>query len=89
VPLAAEGSAADHVLAYDRGGAVTVVTRLPAGLAEQGGWGDTILTLPPGRWRNLLDGSELLPDAEDAVLDEVRLADLMAELPVALLVKED
>jgi hypothetical protein len=30
-----------------------------------------------------------LPDAEDAVLDEVRLADLMAELPVALLVKED
>ena len=28
-PLAAEGPAADHVLAFDRGGAVTVVTRLP------------------------------------------------------------
>ena len=35
------GAAADHVLAFDRGGAVTVVTRLPVGLAARGGWGDT------------------------------------------------
>ena len=28
----ASGPAADHVLAFDRGGAVTVVTRLPVGL---------------------------------------------------------
>src|SRR4029079_2328875 len=32
-PLRAEGRAADHVLAFDRGGAVTVVTRLPVGLS--------------------------------------------------------
>ncbi|MDX6375248.1 MAG: (1-_4)-alpha-D-glucan 1-alpha-D-glucosylmutase, partial [Nocardioidaceae bacterium] len=38
-PLLAEGAAAGHVLAFDRGGAVTVVTRLPLGLAVRGGWG--------------------------------------------------
>jgi (1->4)-alpha-D-glucan 1-alpha-D-glucosylmutase len=47
-PLVAEGSAADHVLAFDRGGAVTVVTRLPLGLEKKGGWGDTMLRLPGG-----------------------------------------
>jgi (1->4)-alpha-D-glucan 1-alpha-D-glucosylmutase len=45
VPVLAEGSAAEHVLAFDRGGAVTVVTRLPVGLAARGGWGDTVLML--------------------------------------------
>ena len=47
-PLVAEGPAAEHVLAFDRGGAVTVVTRLPLGLAARGGWGDTVLCLPGG-----------------------------------------
>jgi len=47
-PLRAEGAAADHVVAFDRGGAVTVATRLPYGLAGKGGWGDTTLTLPDG-----------------------------------------
>ena len=50
-PAAAEGPAADHVLAFDRGGAVTVVTRLPVGLAAKGGWGDTTLRCRTGRWR--------------------------------------
>jgi (1->4)-alpha-D-glucan 1-alpha-D-glucosylmutase len=36
------------VLAFDRGGAVTVVTRLPVGLSARGGWGDTVLRLPDG-----------------------------------------
>ena len=39
--LAAEGDASGHVLAFDRGGAITVATRLPAGLAARGGWHDT------------------------------------------------
>jgi (1->4)-alpha-D-glucan 1-alpha-D-glucosylmutase len=47
-PVLAEGPAAEHVLAFDRGGAVTVVTRLPLGLAEKGGWGETVLALPSG-----------------------------------------
>ena len=54
--VAAAGPAADHVLAFDRGGAVTVVTRLPVGLAARGGWGDTTLALPAGRWTDVVSG---------------------------------
>jgi (1->4)-alpha-D-glucan 1-alpha-D-glucosylmutase len=76
--VSATGSAADHVLAFDRGGAITVATRLPAGLAARGGWGDTELALPPGEWHDALTGAPASP----------RLAELLATLPVALLVKE-
>ena len=79
--LATSGEAADHVLAFDRGGAVTVVTRLPIGLANRGGWGDSALDLPEGRWADALTGR---PAA-----GTVRLADLLDDLPVALLVRED
>lgn len=75
----ATGTAADHVLAFDRGGAISVATRLPVGLAACGGWGDTVLELPAGRWHDVLTGSST----------EGRLADLLAALPVALLVRED
>ncbi len=78
-PVAAEGDAAGHVLAFDRGGAITVATRLPVGLEAAGGWGDTTLTLPPGRWHDALTGAPASP----------RLADLLRDLPVALLVRED
>jgi malto-oligosyltrehalose synthase/malto-oligosyltrehalose trehalohydrolase len=76
-PLHASGSAAGHVVAFDRGRAIAVGTRLPVGLAAGGGWGDTSLELPPGQWVDLLtdrrwDGT-------------VRLADLLAAYPVALL----
>ncbi|WP_296603079.1 malto-oligosyltrehalose synthase [Nocardioides sp.] len=74
----ATGDAAGHVLAFDRGGAITVATRLPAGLAARGGWGDTELVLPPGEWHDALTGTPATP----------RLAELLATLPVALLVKE-
>ena len=104
-PLAAEGPAADHVLAFDRGGAVTVVTRLPLGLAENGGWGETVLALPEGRWVDVLSagfpGDEPGPaphtprgvgeeaDSVQHLGNRIRLADLLADLPVALLVRED
>ncbi|MBZ5740960.1 malto-oligosyltrehalose synthase [Nocardioides mangrovi] len=78
-PVLATGAAADHVLAFDRGGAITVATRLPVGLGAAGGWGDTALDLPPGRWHDVLTGT-----ATDG-----RLADLLAVHPVALLVRED
>lgn len=55
-PLAASGPAADHVLAFDRGGAVTVTTRLPVGLARSGGWAGTRIALPGGFWRDALTG---------------------------------
>ena len=50
-PVTAVGPAADHVVAFARGGAgaggpaVTVATRLPVGLRARGGWSDTVLPL--------------------------------------------
>ncbi len=76
-PVHADGAAADHVLAFDRGQAITVVTRLPIGLAARGGWGDTTLELPPGRWTDLVTGTDVT---------STRVADLLALHPVALLV---
>ena len=78
-PLPAAGPAAEHVLAFDRGGAVTVVTRLPLGLERAGGWRDTRLDLPPGEWRDLLTDRVASPEA----------GVLLGDLPVALLVRED
>jgi (1->4)-alpha-D-glucan 1-alpha-D-glucosylmutase len=77
--VAATGAASQHVLAFDRGGAITVATRLPAGLVAAGGWGDTRLDLPSGSWHDVLTG---LPT-------DGRLADLLRDVPVALLVRED
>ncbi len=83
-PVAAEGPAAAHVLAYDRGGVLPVVTRLPVGLRAAGGWGDTVLALPPGRWRDALTGRRVRPDEQG----RASLATLLATYPVALLVRE-
>ena len=83
-PLVATGSAAEHAVVFDRGGSITVATRLPVGLAARGGWGDTRIELPAGNWQNRLSG----PDV-DAVSGTVRLSELLADLPVALLIKED
>jgi (1->4)-alpha-D-glucan 1-alpha-D-glucosylmutase len=79
----AHGEAADHVLAYDRGGVVTVVTRLPVGLATRGGWGDTTLVLD-GTWTDQLSG---VSKGSHGV--GLRVAEVLRDLPVALLVKED
>ena len=37
---------AEHLVGFDRGGAVTLATRLPVGLARAGGWGETTSTCP-------------------------------------------
>ena len=83
-PLAAEGPAARHAVGYARGGhAVTVVTRLPAGLRRRGGWAGTTLPLPhAGPWRNVLTGASV-PGARPL------LSELLQRLPVALLVPAD
>lgn len=78
-PLYADGPAARHALAFDRGGAVTVVTRLPVGLERAGGWRDTALALPPGRWNDVLSGRTYIGGRP------VALAGLFDRLPVALL----
>jgi (1->4)-alpha-D-glucan 1-alpha-D-glucosylmutase len=81
-PLMAEGTAAQHTFAFGRGGyAVTVVTRLPAGLTANGGWADTVLPLPRGHWRDVLTGISHAGGRPS-------LAELTKRYPVALLVRE-
>ncbi|MGA5168406.1 MULTISPECIES: malto-oligosyltrehalose synthase [Streptomyces] len=80
-PLVADGPAAGHCVAFCRaGGTVTAVTRLSMRLAESGGWGDTSLTLPDGRWFDALEAGREFEGGE-----AVALADLFATRPVALL----
>ncbi|MEU9069457.1 malto-oligosyltrehalose synthase [Streptomyces sp. NPDC048109] len=82
-PLPAEGPAAAHCVAFARSGrAVTAVTRLSLRLAEAGGWRGTTLPLPPGRWADAL-----APEREFA--GHARVADLFADMPVALLERVD
>ncbi|HEY3509981.1 MULTISPECIES: malto-oligosyltrehalose synthase [Kribbella] len=69
-----------HAVAFARGDAViTVATRLPAALQRLGGWGDSTVVLPDGRWKNVLTGRE--------VAGAARIDDLLTDLPVALLVR--
>jgi (1->4)-alpha-D-glucan 1-alpha-D-glucosylmutase len=60
--------------------AVAVATRLPVALDRHGGWADHTLALPEGTWRDVLTGRETDGGS-------VRLAELMADLPVAFLVR--
>jgi len=77
-PLFAEGSTASHAIAFDRGGSITVATRLPVGLERAGGWGDTTLDCG-GTATDVITGRR--------VDREVRLAELLDTYPVALLVR--
>ncbi|WP_343708543.1 malto-oligosyltrehalose synthase [Mycobacterium sp.] len=80
-PALAAGAGADHLVAFRRGDDVLVaVTRWTVQL-EQTGWGDTVITLPEGAWRNALTGA--------AVRGTVPASELFAELPVALLERAD
>ena len=81
-PVEVTGSAAGSVVAFDRGGAVPVATRLPVALAATG-WGDTALALPTGAWRDVLTGTRVVSDAGG-----VSVGELLARLPVALLVRD-
>jgi (1->4)-alpha-D-glucan 1-alpha-D-glucosylmutase len=84
-PLMAEGPAAAHVVAFARGGAaVTIATRLPAGLRQRGGWSGTTVELPAGAGRAWRD---LLTDTLHAG-PRLDLARLTEQLPVALLVAD-
>jgi len=79
-PLVVDGPMQKHLVAFDRGGAITLATRLPVGLSAAGGWGDTTLLLPPGRYRDVFTGS--------AYTDELYVADALDRYPVALLLAE-
>ncbi|MEV4492864.1 malto-oligosyltrehalose synthase [Micromonospora coxensis] len=81
-PVPAHGPAARHALAFDRGGAVAVATRLPLRLAHDGGWRGTTLPIFGNSVTDVFtgqvySGSELLLD------------DLLRTYPVALLAPTD
>jgi (1->4)-alpha-D-glucan 1-alpha-D-glucosylmutase len=81
-PVAADGHAAGHVVAFQRGRAIIVVTRLPVGLQQRGGWADTALDVPEAHWRDVLTGAE---HAGPRPL----LSDIAIRLPVAILIPAD
>jgi (1->4)-alpha-D-glucan 1-alpha-D-glucosylmutase len=78
------GPAADHVVAYDRGGAIAVATRLPVGLSLRGGWDDTYLGLPASSPRF---GDSFTGEVYSG--PRVPMADLLDRYPVALLTPAD
>ncbi|RIX28294.1 malto-oligosyltrehalose synthase [Amnibacterium setariae] len=79
-PLTASGEAADHLVAFDRGGAIALATRLPVGLAERGGWGDTVVDVGSAPVVDVFTDREYQGG-------ELRVADLLEHYPVALLVE--
>ena len=71
----------DCLLGFLRGGDhLTLVTRWPNTLAARGGWGDTTVQLPTGEWTDALTGRRIGAGRQ-------RVADVLANLPVALLVR--
>ena len=81
-PILADGPAADHLFAFMRGEDIIVaVPRLGRTRRDRGGWGDTTLPLPGGRWVDTLS-------PERSWSDQVRAEELLAPFPVALLRRE-
>ncbi|WP_426566761.1 malto-oligosyltrehalose synthase [Angustibacter sp. McL0619] len=82
IPLA---TTTGNAVAFGRGAgdqvrAVAVVTRLADSLHQYGGWRAHTVSLPEDRWRDVLTGREVDGGA-------VPLAELLAGLPVALLLR--
>lgn len=77
-----------HAVAFGRGvgdgdlEVITVTSRLTSALAQRGGWGEHAIVLPAGRWTDLLTGRVVSGGAAS-------LAEVLTDLPVALLQKED
>jgi (1->4)-alpha-D-glucan 1-alpha-D-glucosylmutase len=80
VPVAAEGPRSECVIAYLRGkNVLTVVPRWSYGGSRgAAAWGETVIEVAEGRWRNRLTGA-------DVAGGRVRAEELLAEFPVALL----
>jgi (1->4)-alpha-D-glucan 1-alpha-D-glucosylmutase len=89
-PVSGRGAAAAHLVAFCRGGqSITVATRLPARLRRSGGWRDTTLDVPGGRWRDVLTGTDYLVTSSAAPGTGPMLSDLTRRLPVALLIRAE
>jgi len=78
VPVMAEGSQRERVIAYRRGADVMAI--VPRWSHEAEGWGETAIAVPEGRWVNRMTGM-------DVASGKVRLDELLAEFPVVLLAR--
>lgn len=77
-PVTAQGTASAHAIGAHRGGVTAVATRLPAGLARRGGWGDTVLMHCELPTTDVLTGRRF-------DTGPIPLVELLAHYPVALL----
>ncbi len=78
-PLRAEGRFSDDVIAFIRGAPAAVIAIAQRrSLSRRGRWGDTMISLPDGDWRNVCDGAPVRGGPTP-------LAGLLAAFPVALL----
>ncbi|QNE47268.1 malto-oligosyltrehalose synthase [Glaciihabitans sp. INWT7] len=80
--IEAYGSAAKHVVAFDRGEALTIATRLPIGLDREGGWGDTSVIVAGRPVTDVFTGRQF----EGGTL---LLSEALERYPVALLVPSE
>jgi (1->4)-alpha-D-glucan 1-alpha-D-glucosylmutase len=78
-PVEASGPAQRHLIGFDRGGAITLATRLPIGLAAGGGWHQTAIEIAAPH-------TDVLTDRR--WVGTVAVEDLLARYPVALLAAE-
>lgn len=81
-PMMVVGEASGHAVAFDRGGALAVATRLPVGLAARGGWGDAALLRHSGPVVDAVTGRRFTGSS-------LALAELLEHYPVALLATEE
>ncbi|HEX2904021.1 MAG TPA: malto-oligosyltrehalose synthase [Jatrophihabitans sp.] len=75
-PIETDAEAGEHLIGFDRGGAITLATRLPLTLHRTGGWQHSELDLPPV--------TDVLTGTEHA--GPTLLAHVFSRYPVALLV---
>ena len=80
-PVYGDGVCAQHLVGFDRGGAVALATRLPVGLSRHGGWQDTTVTLPGHTYTELFTGATVAGS-------KTSVASLFETYPVALLVRQ-
>jgi (1->4)-alpha-D-glucan 1-alpha-D-glucosylmutase len=82
VPVKAQGPQADRVIAFLRGdGVMTIAQRWAKGTRDSSeGWGDTVVEVPEGSWENRLTGRKVSGG-------QVRVAELLAAFPAALLAR--
>ena len=80
-PVAADGPAADHLVAFLRGDDVLTAVSRHTVLLSETGWGDTTVVLPHGQWTDRISGARFS--------GRMLAVELFAELPVALLERTD